>query len=59
MRVRRTIAAAMALVTGLAAAPVAAAAEKESFPVYTGDQFNELFTAAPLGGLSPVGPARR
>ena len=39
----------------IAVVPVAAAAE--DLPEFTGDEFNEMFTGAPLDNLAPIGPS--
>lgn len=47
---------ALAAAVLMASAP-ATAGDGTRFPSYTGDEFNELFTTAPLEGLAPPGPA--
>lgn len=45
-------------IVGLGAGSLpAGAATTAVFPTYTGDQFNELFTTAPLPNLAPIGPS--
>lgn len=48
---------AVVVVMGAGSVLPAEAQEEVDFPVYTGDQLNELFTTAPLDHLAPPGPA--